>query len=138
MRQHGMQRWTNTHPNRGILYDPFAHAEDLGIQVLIRPITTANEMWLPDFETIVLKEGMHPAHQRAACAHGIAHAVLGHETDNPKHEALADRLASANLIAPTEFARLARASPDTYSLARELGVTVRLLLVYLETQRMAG
>lgn len=131
------QRWIQTSPTRGRAYDPFEHAEALGVQVIFRPIRTANELWLPEYETLVIKESMRAVHRRSACAHGLAHAILGHRDDRPKHEVQADRLAADNLIDANEIQDAMRWAPDQARLAQELGVTGRLLRVYLNVHRLA-
>lgn len=121
---------------RGRAYDPWDHADQIGLQVIVRPIRTAMEMWLPEHNTIVIRSGLRAVHQRNALAHGVAHAELAHEDDRPKHEHQADRYASLYLIDPTEFADLRRWSDDMGRIATELGVTHRLLDAYLS--RRAG
>jgi Zn-dependent peptidase ImmA (M78 family) len=121
---------------RGKAYDPFEHADALGIQVITRPIRTANELWMPEYKTIVLKTGMRVVHQRVALAHGLGHAELGHIDDRPKHEIQADRYASLHLIHPAEFAAVVEWTDDMGKVASELGVTRRLLDAYLS--RLAG
>lgn len=138
MPQHETPKWITTNPTSGRLYDPFEHADELGIQVLFRPIRTANEMWLPDHHTIVIRETMRAVHRRNACAHGVAHALYGHEDDRPKHEVQADRYAAERLIDPDELAEIMRWAPDPARLAQELGVTGRLLRVYLNVHRLAS
>lgn len=138
MPQRPTQKWTPTSQSKGRDYDPFAHAEDLGINVIYRPIRTANELWLPDHQTIVIKSGMRVVFQRAACAHGVAHATLGHEDSRPKHEVQANRLAAENLIDIEDLRDLMLWTPDSARLAQELGVTARLLRVYLNVHRLAS
>jgi hypothetical protein len=116
---------------RGRAYDPYAHADALGLQVIVRPIRTANELWMPEFFTIVVRSGMRAVHQRNALAHGIGHADLGHVDDRPKFEHAADRYASLYLIDPAELADVAAWSDDPGRVASELGVTRRLLDAYL-------
>lgn len=115
----------------GPAYDPWEHADALGIRVALRPLTTVNELWLPRLRTIVLKSSMRPAHQRNALAHGIGHAVLGHTDDRPKHERQADRFAAKQLIDPVELRRLTAWCDDPGQVAAELGITRRFLLAYL-------
>lgn len=130
---------TQTSPlTRGRDYDPFEHAAQLGISVLFRPIRTANELWLPDYNTLVIKSSMRSVHQRNAAAHGVAHAVMGHEDDRPKFEVQADRYAANRLIDPEEILELMKWTPDSARLATELGVTTRLLRVYLNVNRLAS
>jgi Zn-dependent peptidase ImmA (M78 family) len=107
-------------------YDPYEHAETLGIHVIHRPIRSAHELWLPDWNLIVVRTGMRQIHDRCALAHGLAHAVLGHRDDRPKHELAADRIATMNLIDPDELYRAAMWTPDCFRLAAELGVTTRI------------
>jgi hypothetical protein len=128
------QNWTptNLRIQRGRNYDPFVHAEALNIQVLHRPLTRNNELWLPKYNTIILKTGMRPAAQRCALAHGIGHADLAHTDDRPKFEMQADRYASCFLIDPGELWELTVWSPDWGMIATELGVTRRLLAAYLD------
>ena len=123
---------------RGRAYDPFGHADALDIQVIEREIANANEYWLPEFHTIVLKTGMREAHKRVALAHAIAHAELGHEDDRPKHETAANRYAALYLINPVEFDAVLTWSDDERVIAEELGVTRRLLTAFLATQGLAG
>lgn len=139
MQQHATPRWTPPSPtNPGRNYNPFEHAEALGIQVLFRPIRAANEMWLPEHNTIIIKSGMRSVHTRSALAHGVAHAELGHVDENPKHEVLADRLAADNLIDLDDCRRHMRWAVSTAQLAAELEVTTRLLQVFLNSHRLAG
>jgi Zn-dependent peptidase ImmA (M78 family) len=79
---------------------------------------------------IVLKRSMRAVHQRNALAHGIAHAVLGHRDDRPKHERQADRYAARHLIDPVELRAVQAWTQDPGQIAAELGVTRRLLLAY--------
>jgi hypothetical protein len=107
-------------------YDPYAHADELGIHVMHRPIRTAHELWLPDYNTIVVRTGLRVIHDRCALAHGVAHAALGHRDDRPKHEVQADRMAAGNLIDPEHLHALLEWTPDCHRLAAELGVTTRM------------
>lgn len=121
---------------RGRAYDPWAHAEALGLQVIERRIRTANELWMPDYFTIVIRSGLRAVHKRTALAHGVGHAALGHADDRPKHEHLADRFASLYLIDPNEYVSVAKwAEGDAGLICQELGVTHRLLVAY---QQKAG
>jgi Zn-dependent peptidase ImmA (M78 family) len=138
MQQPETPSWIPTSQIDGRSYDPFAHADELGVQVIFRPIRTANELWLPDHWTLVIKDGMRAIHQRNAAAHGLGHAVHGHEDDRAKHEVQADRWAAERLIDPTEIRELMKWTPDSARLANELGVTTRLLRVYLNVHRLAS
>ena len=116
---------------RGRAYDPWEHANAIGLQVIVRPIRTANELWLPEHNTIVIRSTLRSAHQRVALTHGIGHAELAHEDDRPKHEHQADRYACLYLIDPLELRELRAWSDDPWKIAGELGVTQRLLDAFL-------
>lgn len=111
-------------------YDPFAHAERLGITVKFSRLRTANGLWLPDHNLILLKEGMRAIHNRVALAHEIGHADLGHEDDRPKHEHQADLYAARHLIDPARLRELTAWTNDSFRIAHELGVTQRILRAY--------
>lgn len=119
-------------------FDPYAAAEQRGIDVIHRPIRTANGMWLPDHNLIVIRSGMRAVHDRSTLAHELAHAVLGHRDDRPKHEVMADRYAAEAMIDYDECVDTMRWCPDAHKLATELGVSTRLLRVYLNVHRLAS
>lgn len=113
---------------RGSHYDPYVHAEALGLYVIVDDIPEP-EVWLPDSGTVVINSRLRPMQQREVCAHGVAHAALGHEDDRPKHEQQADIYSALYLIDPHELYELR--GYDTGRIAAELGVTRQLLEVYL-------
>lgn len=119
-------------------YDPYRHAEQLGIDVIHRKIRTENGRWYPQHNLIVIREGMRAVHDRSTLAHELGHAVLGHHDDRPKHEALADRYAANNLLTLEEVVDAMQWAPDCHKLALELGVSTRLMRVYLNVHRLAG
>lgn len=112
---------------RGLRYDPYEHAEALGIEVIHRPIKSACGLWLPDHNLIVIRSGMRRIHDRSTLAHEIAHAELGHTDDRPLHEKRADMFAAEYLVAEPEARRAAAIVPDIHGLAFELCVSVRIL-----------
>lgn len=73
---------------------------------------------------------------RCVLAHGLGHAILGHEDDRPKHELLADRWAADQLIDPRELAALPDEAGE-FDIALELEVTFRLLRVWRDTRAAA-
>lgn len=117
---------------RGRAYDPWQHAQALGITVIERRLTTANELWVPDLNTLFLQSTLRAVHKRTALAHGIAHSELGHRDSRPKHEHQADRYSALYLIDPAEFRDVARwAQDDKGIICTELGVTTRVLDAFL-------
>jgi len=113
------------------VYDPYEHAFVLDIEVIHRKIRTANAMWLPDHNVIVIRDGMKASYDQCALAHEIGHAALGHADDSPKNEVLADRYAAERMVEADRCRDLMRWAPDIARLALELGVTTRLLRAYL-------
>jgi Zn-dependent peptidase ImmA (M78 family) len=120
------------------MYDPYQHAAELGITVLHRPLRTAHEMWLPDHNIIVIHDRLRRVHDRTALAHGIAHAVLGHPDDRPKHEVQADRYAANRLISEDEAVAVMQWCDDSARIAAELGVTGRIWRVWYNSWRQQG
>ena len=119
----------------GATYDPHEHAEQLGIDVVYDRLRTAHGLWVPDFNTIILQPRMRAIQERSVLAHEIAHASLGHRDARPKHEVVADRFAAENLIDAERFDELVTWAPDAARLSLELGVTTKLMRVYLNVHR---
>lgn len=66
-------------------------------------------------------------------AHELGHAFYGHQgRDDPYAEAAADAFAAAALVDPNRFAELESLGLSDGALAEELGVTVKLLRVFVE------
>lgn len=116
---------------RGRAYDPYQHADDLGIQVIHRTLRTGHELWLPEMHTLIVSSRLRSVHRRNALAHGVAHAALAHHDDRPKHEHQADRYAAHNLIDPDELEDLYKWCPDEKRVISELGVTMRLFRAFV-------
>ena len=112
-------------------YDPFEHAERLGIQIVYRRLTTGNGLWVPDLHAIFLQPRMRAVHERTILAHELGHACLGHRSSTPKHERQADIFAAKHLIDPTQLDTVRRFSPDPNVWAHEIGVTLPLLETFL-------
>ncbi|PPG38638.1 ImmA/IrrE family metallo-endopeptidase [Rathayibacter sp. AY2B5] len=126
-----------SHRPAATAYDPYEHADRLGILVLHGRIRSANGLWLPDERVIILKRGLRAWHERQTLAHELGHVCLGHAETTPRIERLADRWAARKLIAPDHLADVARMSPDPGVWALELGVTDHLLELYLRDHRTA-
>lgn len=116
---------------RGRKYDPWEHADHLGIEVVTRPLRTAHGLWLPDHSTILVHSKLRPAHQRNVLAHEVGHAAHAHRDDRPKHEKQADKFAAYHLIDPDELADLYSWCPDEQRIVTELGVTTRLFRAFV-------
>ena len=119
-------------------YNPYRHADDLGIEVIHRPIRTANGFWYPDHNLIVIRSGLKARYDKSALAHELAHAELAHRDDRPKHETQADRFAADNLIDLQECLDTMRWAPDCHQLAFELDVSTRLMRMFLNVHGLAA
>jgi Zn-dependent peptidase ImmA (M78 family) len=119
-------------------YDPFAHADALGIQVVHRTLTTANGMWLPDLRLIFLQKKMRSVNERSVLSHEIGHAVLGHRQSTRKHEVQADRWAVRKLINPEHVVGAAALTDDIGAWCHELNVSADILDRYLQDRREAS
>lgn len=122
-----------THP-RGSDYDPWEHAEHLGVEVVVRRLRTAHGRWFPGYNQILISDRLRASDQRLVLAHEIGHAALCHPDDRPKYENQADRFAAQNLICPDELADLYEWCPDERRIVAELGVTTRLFRAYVLAQ----
>ena len=116
---------------RGRAYDPWQHAHDLGIDVVVRTLRTGHGLWLPEYNTILVSSKLRAGAQRLILAHEIGHGALAHPDDRPKHEKQADEFAARNLIDPDELADLYKWCPDEQKICAELGVTTRLFRAYV-------
>lgn len=122
--------WERATPPRGLNYDPYEHADALGIEVIHRPLVSAHGLWLPDYNCIVLRTGMKRSQERSALAHEIGHAALGHHDDRPLHERRADVFAAEHLVTEPEARRAVAYCSDIHGLAFELCVSVRILAAW--------
>ena len=112
-------------------YDPFEHAERLGIQIVYRRLTSGNGLWVPDLHAIFLQPRMRAVHERSTLTHELGHACLGHRHSTPKHERQADIFAARHLIDPTKLDQVRHHSSDPNVWANEVGVTLPLLETFL-------
>lgn len=129
-------RLVTTSPNfpRGRAYDPWEHAELLGIPVFVRRLRTARGIWFPEYGEIIISDKLRAWDQRLTLAHELGHGVLMHPDDRPKHEKQADQFAAQNLICPDELADLYGWCSDERRIIAELGVTTTLFRAYVLSQ----
>lgn len=111
-------------------YEPFTHAEQLGIKVVYRELENCNGLWVSELNVIYLSPGMRRIHERCVLAHEIGHAVLGHRDSSPKNELQADIYAAKNLITPRLLLIASRLYDHDRFIAEECGVTVPILKAY--------
>jgi Zn-dependent peptidase ImmA (M78 family) len=108
-------------------YDPFEHAERLGIEVVSGRLRTTNALWVPEQRTVIMKRGLRRLEERSTLAHELGHVCLGHEDDRPRHEFLADRWAARHLIAPNQLSKAMQSSDDPGQWCVDLDVTPHML-----------
>ncbi len=113
-------------------YDPFEHAERLGVEVVYGRIRSTNALWVPERRTIIMKRGLRRLVERSALAHELGHVCLGHRDDRPRHEILADRWAAQHLITPKRLAEVMAETEDPGTWCVELDVTPHMLETYFK------
>jgi len=133
VQQTPMKRSATTNPTlpKGRAYDPWAHADALGIEVVVRRLRTAHGLWFPEYNQILISDRLRAGDQRLTLSHELGHGVLQHLDDRPKYEKQADQFAARNLIDPDELADLYEWCPDEQRIVAELGVTTRLFRAFV-------
>lgn len=116
--------------------DPHALAEELGINIVYRKLAARlHAYW--DGEQIFIDPRLSQRQERCALAHDLMHVKAGdkpflYARHSPCAEARRDKEAAEFLIEPNELYKLAAAYPnDPHQIARELGVTDRILHAWL-------
>lgn len=114
-------------------YDPWLHAELLGIPVVTRPVLPRAGMvacYSKKHRAIFTLAGHSHAVERCAIAHEIVHHEHGDVGHHRSQEDRADRIAARRLVRPTLLAQLS--DPDPARAALELDVTERIMRTYLK------
>lgn len=122
--------------NKCPVYDPYEHAERLGIKVLTGRIRCDNGLWIAEERMIILKRGLRASFEREVLTHEIGHCVLGHRDTRTKFETQANRWAARKLIAPDQLADVVKISPDPGVWAVELGVSECLMGLWLQDRQL--
>lgn len=125
---------TSLTPRRGRAYDPWEHADLLGIDVVVRRLRTAHGRWFPEYNQILISDRLRSRDQRLVLAHELGHGVFQHLDDRPKYEKQADQFAARHLICPDELADLYEWCPDEQRIVAELEITTRLFRAYVLDQ----
>ena len=82
---------------------------------------------------VVYDFSLTPIERACVLAHELGHAFYGHEgRDDHDAEAAADAYAAAVLVDPIRFAHLESIGLSEEAIAEELGVTAKLLRVFVE------
>lgn len=126
----------------GIHYDPWAHAQDLGLTVIEKRLdgTRRGEYW-HDQQLVILRKGMSQRAARSTLAHEVAHAVAGDRPTvfGPMHrraEIRASRTAATWLVNADEYAVAEQLHAGHLpAIAYELNVTTKVLTDWVALRR---
>ena len=92
--------------------------------------------WFPQYDLVLLREGLSHVEQLCTLAHELGHVHHGHTPGavgwwSTRQELQADRFAARLLVSPVEYEAVERLyGPSICGLAHELGVTRRVVEVW--------
>lgn len=124
------------------MYDPYQHAEELGVTILYRPpgngLTGLYIGHRDGRPTVLLKPGMSAREERSTLAHELVHVEHDDRptadlTWHARRERRCNRVAAGRLIERESLLQLASAYEDRGMWAIELGVSGFILDAYLES-----
>ncbi|UAJ78363.1 ImmA/IrrE family metallo-endopeptidase [Leifsonia sp. ZF2019] len=119
-------------------YDPWVHAEDLGVPVIFRPDLPTPKMvacYSRRKQAIFVRPNQHFIVERCAIAHEIVHFENDDVGTTRTQEDRANRIAARRLIRASRIAELYGITDDPDRIALHLEVTERMLRVYFENHR---
>jgi Zn-dependent peptidase ImmA (M78 family) len=119
-----------------VAYDPFQHADELGLRVEEQTLRTTHGLYIPGRDLVILKRGVSHTVARCVLAHEIQHYLAGDRRVPSlpwtiRQERRADLAAARRLIDPNALFDLQRSTDDAGVWAYELQVTGDILLAYL-------
>jgi len=113
-------------------YDPFQHAEELGLQVEYQTLRTAFGFYVPGRDLILLRPRMKAATERSVLSHEIEHYLQQDRRVSGvyslRQERRANEGAALRLIPNDRWNDVRSWSSDPREWAIELGVTAEILL----------
>lgn len=111
-----------------------AHAAHLGVTVHVAHLPPPYlGFYDHDERRVVYDFDLPPIERACVLAHELGHAFHGHRgQDDAAAEAAADAYAAALLVDPEQYARLEALGLTADDIAEDLGVTVKLLRVFVE------
>jgi len=132
-------------------YEPLQACADRGISVERMWLRDTWGAWVPQYQAIVLADGLSPVQERCVLAHELEHAIAQDEIgcgSGPyaerhaaaagvsliavRQERRADREACRKLIAISDLSEVAQWAEGLGAAADELGVTERMLSIRLQ------
>lgn len=110
----------------------YQRISDLGVELIYTNDLPAQRLgcYLDDERTILIRATLHGALEQETLAHEYIHALYRDRTKHPAVEWRAWREASRLLVDPDAYAAAERVSDDIGYIARELGVTIRIIEAY--------
>jgi len=114
-------------------YDPWLHADDLGATICYRDDIPRGISGAYLNGVIYLRRRLPRALERCILAHEIVHYEHDDRGYYPMSEYRADRIAARRLIDYDGFVASVRRGSDLGRIARDLGVPVRLLVVWVRS-----
>jgi Zn-dependent peptidase ImmA (M78 family) len=118
----------------GRRYDPYVHAENLGLPIIYRtdlPGHDIDAMYTPDHKAIYVRPNLAASVERCAIAHEIVHHEHGDEGEDRKQEDRADRISARRLVRPSDVYDALEFTDDMGRVALELEVTEKVMTIFL-------
>lgn len=115
-------------------YDPWLHAEALNLPVIVNDTMPTSRMiacYSAKRNAIFVRPNLHGAVERCAVAHEIVHFEYRDVGTTRSQEDRADRISAQRLIRPLRLQEISEETSDWGRMALELGVTERIMQVYL-------
>lgn len=121
--------------NATIDYDPWLHADALGVPVVTNDSIIVNPRmvacYAPRHDAIFVRSGLHGATERCAVAHEIVHFERRDVGTTPTQERRADRIAASRLIRPSQAAAIFALYSDVGEVALQLDVTELIMKTWI-------
>lgn len=119
-------------------YDPFLHAESLGLPIVHRRRLPTPQMvacYSRKHNAVFVRPDLHSAVERCAVAHEIVHFEHNDVGTTKSQEDRADRIAAQRLVRPSRVEEIAATTEDPARIALELDVTEKIMRAYLRQRR---
>lgn len=116
-------------------YDPYAHAEQMGLTIEYQQLRTDYGLYVPQSNLVLLRPRMTVTVERSVLAHEIQHHIHSHRRTSGvwslRQERIADLEAARQLITPERLHDAQLWSSDPAEWCIDLRVTGDILLAYL-------
>ncbi|QJU54384.1 ImmA/IrrE family metallo-endopeptidase [Herbiconiux sp. KACC 21604] len=114
-------------------YDPYVHAEDLGLPIIYRelPRDDIDACYSEEHHAIFVRPNLHGIVERCAIAHEIVHFEHGDVGDDRKQEDRADRISARRLVRPRDVYDSLEFTNDMERVALEIEVTEKVMAIFI-------